>query len=36
MARDGVVVHQVPGSHLSIMRKPQVDRLVEQLTPYLA
>ena len=36
MARDGVVVHKVPGGHLSIMRKPQVDRLVEQLTPYLA
>ena len=36
IARDGVVVHQVPGSHLSIMRKPHVDRLVEQLSPYLA
>lgn len=36
IARDGVVVHQVPGSHLSIMRKPHVDRLVEQLTRYLA
>lgn len=36
IARDGVVVHQVPGSHLSIMRKPHVDRLVEQLIPYLA
>ena len=35
IARDGVVVHQVPGSHLSIMRKPNVDRLVEQLQPYL-
>ena len=33
---DGVIVHQVPGSHLSIMRKPHVDRLVEQLAPYLA
>ena len=36
IARDGVVVHQVPGSHLSIMRRPNVDRLVEQLRPYLA
>jgi thioesterase domain-containing protein/acyl carrier protein len=36
LARDDVVVHQVPGSHLSIMRKPHVDRLVEQLSPYLA
>jgi non-ribosomal peptide synthetase component F/thioesterase domain-containing protein len=36
IARDGVVVHQVPGSHLSIMRKPHVDRLIEQLIPYLA
>jgi non-ribosomal peptide synthetase component F/thioesterase domain-containing protein len=36
LARDGVVVHQVPGSHLSIMRKPYVDRLVELLAPYLA
>jgi len=36
IARDGVVVHQVPGDHLSIMRKPQVDRLVEQLSPYFA
>ncbi len=36
IARDGVVVHQVPGSHLSIMRKPHVDRLVGQLTQYLA
>ncbi|MET4389871.1 non-ribosomal peptide synthetase component F/thioesterase domain-containing protein [Bradyrhizobium sp. F1.4.3] len=36
IARDGVLVHQVPGSHLSIMRKPYVDRLVELLTPYLA
>lgn len=35
IARDGVVVHQVPGSHLSIMRKPHVARLIEQLTPYL-
>lgn len=34
--REGVVVHQVPGSHLSIMRKPHIDRLVQQLTPYLA
>ena len=36
IARDGVVVHQVPGDHLSIMRKPQVGRLVEQLSPYFA
>jgi thioesterase domain-containing protein len=36
IARDGVVVHEVPGSHLSIMRKPHVYRLVEQLRPYLA
>lgn len=36
IARDGVVVHQVPGDHLSIMRQPQVGRLVEQLRPYLA
>jgi thioesterase domain-containing protein len=36
IARDGVTVHQVPGNHLSIMRKPQVDHLVRQLTPYLA
>src|SRR5258708_507697 len=36
IARDGVVVHEVPGSHLSIMRKPHVQRLVEQLRPYLA
>ena len=36
IARDGVEVHQVPGSHLSIMRKPHVDRLVEKLTQYLA
>jgi non-ribosomal peptide synthetase component F/thioesterase domain-containing protein len=36
IARDGVVVHQVPGSHLSIMRKPHVDRLVEQLGQYMA
>jgi thioesterase domain-containing protein len=36
IARDGVMVHQVPGSHLSVMRKPHVDRLIEQLKPYLA
>jgi len=36
IARDGVVVHQVPGGHLSILRKPQVDCLIEQLSPYLA
>jgi thioesterase domain-containing protein len=36
VTRDGIVVHQIPGGHLSIMRKPQVDRLVEELTPYLA
>jgi non-ribosomal peptide synthetase component F/thioesterase domain-containing protein/aryl carrier-like protein len=36
IAKEGVVVHQVPGSHLSIMRKPYVDRLVGQLTQYLA
>jgi non-ribosomal peptide synthetase component F/thioesterase domain-containing protein len=36
IARDGVVVHEVPGSHLSIMRKPHVHHLVEQLLPYLA
>jgi thioesterase domain-containing protein len=36
IARDGVVVHQVPGGHLSIMRKPHVDRLVEQLSQYFA
>jgi non-ribosomal peptide synthetase component F/thioesterase domain-containing protein len=36
VVRDGVVVHQVPGSHLSIMLKPHVYRLIEQLTPYLA
>lgn len=36
IALDGVTVHQVPGSHLSIMRKPQVDHLVRQLIPYLA
>lgn len=36
IARGGVSVHQVPGSHLSIMRKPYVDRLVQLLTPYLA
>jgi non-ribosomal peptide synthetase component F/thioesterase domain-containing protein len=36
IAREGVVVHQVPGSHLSIMRKPHVDRLVEKLNQYLA
>jgi non-ribosomal peptide synthetase component F/thioesterase domain-containing protein len=36
IARDGVVVHQVPGGHLSILRKPQVDCLIEQLTPYLS
>jgi non-ribosomal peptide synthetase component F/thioesterase domain-containing protein len=35
MAREGVVVHQVPGSHLSIMHKPHVYRLVEKLNPYL-
>jgi non-ribosomal peptide synthetase component F/thioesterase domain-containing protein len=35
IARDGIVVHQVPGNHLSIMRKPHVDRLVQQLTKYL-
>jgi thioesterase domain-containing protein/acyl carrier protein len=36
IARDGVVVHQVPGGHLSIMKKPDVDRLVELLISYLA
>jgi thioesterase domain-containing protein len=36
IARDGVVVHQVPGSHLSIMRKPHVDQLIDRLLPYLA
>ncbi|WP_426424822.1 condensation domain-containing protein [Bradyrhizobium genosp. A] len=36
LARGGVTVHQVQGSHLSIMRKPYVERLVELLTPYLA
>jgi thioesterase domain-containing protein/acyl carrier protein len=36
VAGEGVVVHQVPGSHLSIMKRPNVDCLVEQLRPYLA
>jgi thioesterase domain-containing protein/non-ribosomal peptide synthetase component F/acyl carrier protein len=36
VARDGVVVHAVPGGHLTIMRKPQVYRLVEKLNHYLA
>lgn len=36
IAQGGVVVHQVPGSHLSIMRKPQVERLVELLSRHLA
>jgi non-ribosomal peptide synthetase component F/thioesterase domain-containing protein len=36
VARDGVVVHQVPGSHLSIIRRPHVDCLIEQLSMYLA
>ena len=36
IARGGVVVHQVPGNHLSIMRNPEVGRLVEQLSPYFA
>ena len=36
LARDGVVVHPVPGGHLTIMRKPQVFRLVELLKQYLA
>jgi len=36
IAQDGVVVHPVPGGHLTIMRKPQVFRLVEQLKYYLA
>ncbi|MGJ4940736.1 condensation domain-containing protein [Bradyrhizobium sp. HKCCYLS1011] len=36
IAAGGIVVHQVPGNHLSIMRQPQVARLIEQLSPYLA
>jgi thioesterase domain-containing protein len=36
IARDGITVHHVPGGHVSIVRKPQVYRLVEQLDPYLA
>jgi thioesterase domain-containing protein len=35
IARGGVVVHQVPGNHLSIMRQPHVARLIQQLSPYL-
>jgi thioesterase domain-containing protein len=36
IAREGVVVHQVPGAHLTIMRKPHVSRLVEKLNQYLS
>jgi thioesterase domain-containing protein len=36
IARDGVVVHEVAGSHLSIMEKPHVNQLIAKLTPYFA
>jgi thioesterase domain-containing protein/acyl carrier protein len=36
IAQEGVVVHRVPGGHLTLMRAPQVSCLVEQLNQYLA
>lgn len=36
VAEQGVSVHYVPGGHVSMMEKPHVISLVEQLRPYLA
>jgi non-ribosomal peptide synthetase component F/thioesterase domain-containing protein/NRPS condensation-like uncharacterized protein len=36
IARDGVIVHEVPGNHLSMLKKPDVEHLVKRLAPYLA
>lgn len=36
VAPAGVMVHYVPGDHVSMMNKPNVIRLVEQLKPHLA
>ena len=36
VARGGVVVHFVPGDHLSFMRNPNVSKLVEHLNNYLS
>ena len=36
LALEGIAVHHVPGGHLTIMHKPHVYRLVEQLNDYLA
>jgi thioesterase domain-containing protein len=36
LARNGIVVHPVAGSHVTIMRKPQVYHMVESFKNYLA
>lgn len=36
VVEQGVSVHYVPGGHVSMMERPHVISLVEQLTPYLA
>jgi thioesterase domain-containing protein len=35
MARGGVVVHEVPGDHNSMLREPGVALLAEQIQSYL-
>ena len=35
VVQGGVVVHHVPGDHLTIMRKPNISHLVKQLNQYL-
>lgn len=34
-ASEGVEVHEVPGSHLTMFQSPQVEQLIETLNPYL-
>lgn len=34
-ASQGVEVHEVPGSHLTMFQSPQVEQLIELLNPYL-
>src|SRR5262249_29506726 len=36
VVEQGVSVHYVPGGHVSMMEKPHVISLVDQLKPYLA
>ena len=34
-ASQGIDVHEVPGSHLTMFQSPQVEQLIELLNPYL-